>query len=179
MENKNLTNGFHLCNIKKNQINDAEFMQEVESKDNKINQEVMDVIKNKGKVYGFKKDKKLKAIFIFEKVKNEKKATLKLSKKIYIDEINEEMQKQLEQILISYISQYVALEEISKIIFEDKEIVPELIKVGKFRITLGTLILLLSTIIGIAFFNKSWYIFMGAGIAIDAIYGAVVKTKSK
>lgn len=177
MENKNLIKEFHLCNVRKKQINNYEFIKEIKAKDSRIIQEVIDVIENKGKVYGFEKNKKLKAIFLFEKVKNEKKKTLKLSKKILLDDIDKEMEQQFENILISNFVQYVALEDISKVIFENQEIVPEVVKVGKFGIALSSLIVILSTIIGTVFFNDYWYIFFGAGIAIGTICGAVIKKK--
>lgn len=177
MDNKNLIKGFHICNIRKNKINDSEFVEDIKTKDSKITQEVMDVIENKGKVYGVKKDQKLKAIFLFERVENEKKKTLKLSKKIFVDEINKEMEQQIENKLLERMAQDVALEEVSKVIFEDKEIVPEEVKIGKTSIALSSFIFILSIIIGMVFFYDHWYICMGAGIAIGAICGAVIKKR--
>lgn len=179
MAKNDLTKGFHLCDIGKKKINKEEFVEEIKAKDAKIAEEVINVLSNKGEVCGFKKDKKLKAIYLFEREKEEKKVILKLSKKIMVDEISEEMEKELDDVLLTNFIEVVALEEISKVVFEDKEIVPKTVKVGKFNIAIGSLSLAIGTIIGVLFLGDDWYIGVMLGISIGAMFGAIISSPSE
>lgn len=133
----------------------------------------MKILENKGLMFGLKKDKKLKAIYLFDSRKENNNRILIFTEKILLDEINEEVEKEFEKVINQEFVELVSLEDYSKVEWGDEEIVPKTVKVGKYVVPLGTLFFIIGVIIGIIF--DDIFIGMCLGIGLGASSAMIVR----
>lgn len=141
--------GYSLCNISKGTLKKEKFFDEIKNKDSKIQEKLEKTLKNKGLAFGLKKDKKLKAVYLFEATTEEKKNILRFTEKILLEEITNEIQEKIEKDLITEFAELVSLEDYAKVEWDDNIIIPKTVKVGKYNVPLGSLMFLLGIIFGI------------------------------
>ena len=83
--------GYSVCTITKGTLKKGEFFEEIEVKEPKIKEKAIEIVENKGIIYGLKKDKKLKAIYLFNSKHEDDGEVLLFIEKILLDEISEEV----------------------------------------------------------------------------------------
>lgn len=167
--------GYSVCDISKGTLKKEEFFNEIENRDSNIREKLESVLQNKGLVFGLKKDKKLKAVYIFESANEDKKKILRFTEKILLDEIDNEIQEKFEKDLINEFKELVSLEEYAKVEWNENVIVPKTLKVGKHSVPIGSLIFLLFIIFGIIIDDVA--IGMCMGLAFGCGYAIIVKRK--
>jgi hypothetical protein len=179
MKKESLNKDYRLCDVSKNKANQIEFIKELKEKDSKVVEKIIAILDNHGLVYGFKKDIILKAIYLFKKEKDDEKYILKLEESIMTDEITDEMKDELERQLLEELSEYVAFEDYSKVVFNNKEVVPKTVRIGKTNVALGGLIFALGTIIGILFMGDSWYLGVCIGLFLGSGCSEIIKKRKR
>lgn len=165
--------GYSVCDISKGTLKKEEFFQEIEVKEPKIKEKAIQILENKGVMYGLKKDKKLKAIYLFDSRVENNNRILIFTEKILLDEINEEVEKEFEKAINQELIELVSLEDYKKVEWGDEEIVPKTVKVGKYAVPLGTLFFIIGVIIGIIF--DDIFIGMCLGIGLGASSAMIVR----
>jgi len=166
---------YSVCTVSKSNLKKEEFFDEILSIDTTIKEKIQNVLSNHGLIYGLKKDKKLKAIYMFESYVEDKKRILKFTEKILLNEINKEVQEEFEKLIKDELSEFVSLEDYSKIEWGDNVIVPKMVKVGKYNIPLGSLMFFVGIIFGIVTNDLT----MGICIGICLGCGSAVIMKRK
>lgn len=165
--------GYSVCDITKGTLKKEGFFEEIENKEPKIKEKVEKILEDKGVMFGLKKDKKLKAIYLFDsKVENDGRILI-FSEKILLDEINEEIVKEFEKVLNQELIELVSLEDYKKVEWGDDEIVPKTVKLGKYAISLGTVFFVVGITIGIIF--DDIFIGMCLGIGLGASSAMIVR----
>ena len=167
---------FTVCDISKGTLKKEDFFEEIEVKEPKIKEKAMKIIEDKGVMFGLKKDKKLKAIYLFDSKMEKDNRVLMFTEKILLDEINEEVEKEFEKAINQEFIELVSLGDYSKVEWGDKDIVPKTIKVGKYAISLGTLFFIIGVIIGIIFDDIFIGICLGIGLGASS---AMIVRKGK
>jgi len=165
--------GYSVCDISKGTLKKEDFFEEIEVKEPKIKEKAMKIIENKGVMFGLKKDKKLKAIYLFDSKVEKDNRVLMFTEKILLDEINEEVEKEFEKVLNQEFIELVSLEDYSKVEWGDEEIVPRTVKVGKYAISLGALFFAIGVAIGIIF--DDIFIGMCLGIGLGGSSAMIVR----
>lgn len=169
--------GYKICKINKKSLNKAELFSELENKEPKIKEIIENVILNeKGIVYGLKKGNILKAVYVFlgKEIENNEKI-LTFSKNVSTDEISEEVSNEFEKTILEELKECVSFEEYKKVEWNDQEIVPQTIKIGKYNVSAGIIGFFAGILIG-AILLDSFVLGLGLGI-IFASSGAIIKKK--
>lgn len=166
---------YSVCNVSKSILKKDEFFEDILSRDTMIKEKIQNILSNNGIIYGLKKDKKLKAVYLFESITEDKKHILRFTEKIILDEISKEIQEEFEKCIIEELSEFVSLEDYSKIEWGDNIIVPKMVKVGKYNLPLGSLMF----VVGVAFGLFTNDLFFGIMIGIVLGCGSAVIVKRK
>ena len=164
--------GYDICNVTKRKIEKEEFLSEIQIKDSKIKEKIINVLENKGCVYGLKKKGIFKAIYIFDNKKVDNKKVLKFNKSLYVEEARDK-KEQFEKAIIEELKEKVTMEEVSKVDWGDIEIEPN--KIAGFSGLTFSVCISLGIIYGMLFDNLALGI--SFGVAIGLCFGAVVKSK--
>lgn len=167
--------GYSIFDISKGTLKKEDFFDEIKNKDSKIKEKIEKILQNKGLAVGLKKDKKLKAVYLFEAVEEDNKKILRFTEKIILEEITNEIQEKFEKDLITEFTELVSLEDYAKVEWDDNTIVPKTVKVGKYNIPLGSLMFLLGTIFGILIDDLT----MGICIGLCLGCGSAIIVKRK
>lgn len=167
--------GYSVCSISKGTLKKEDFFDEIKNKDLNVKEKIQNILSNHGIIYGLKKDKKLKAVYLFESITEDKKRILKFTEKILLEEINKEIQEEFEKDITEELSEFVSLEEYSKIVWDENVIVPKMVKVGKYNLPLGSLMFVVGVIFGILTDDLA----MGMCIGICLGCGSAVIMKKK
>ena len=117
--------GYAVCTITRGTLKKGEFFEEIEVKEPKIKEKALKIVENKGIIYGLKKDKKLKAIYLFDSKSEDDGKVLLFIEKILLDEINEEVEKEFEKALNQEMIELVSLEDYKRVEWGEDEIVPK------------------------------------------------------
>ncbi len=165
--------GYKVCSI--NNLKNVDLFEEIELKSPNIKENIKRVIEGKGIIYALKKNKKLKSIYLFESIKEEKNRLLRFIEKVSVDEISEEIEQELEKNIYEEFTELVTFEDYDKIEWNDKEIIPKMVKIGKFNITLGGLCLFLGITVGIIIDDLIWGTTIG--IIAGSAVGSIVRNK--
>jgi len=168
--------GYSVCNASKNMLKKDELFEDILTRDKKIKEKIQNILSDNGMIYGLKKDKKIKAVYLFESTFEDKKHILKFTEKIILDEINKEIQEKFEECIISELSEFVSLEEYSKIEWGDNIIVPKKVKIGKYSIALGSFMVIIGTIFG--FLINDLVLGVCIGTILGYSIGAIVEEKN-
>jgi len=165
--------GYSVCTITKGTLKKGEFFEEIEVKEPKIKEKALEIVENKGIIYGLKKDKKLKAIYLFDSKSEDDGKVLLFIDKILLDEISEEVEKEFEKALNQEMIELVSLEDYKRVEWGEDEIVPKKVKVGKYMVSLGSIFFMVGMVIGIIF--DDFFIGMCLGIGLGGTSAMIVR----
>lgn len=145
---------------------------ELETKDSDIKKNIKDVIENGGFVFALDKKKVLKTVYLFKLVNEENNKILIFDKKLVLVEITEQVIKEFEEDMTTLLGEEVFGEEISKVLWEDKEIEPSTVKIGKWEIPLLCIWIMVGIIFWMLFDDFIWFVIY---LCIGISSGYVVK----
>ncbi|MBQ3510858.1 MAG: hypothetical protein IJA30_01020 [Bacilli bacterium] len=131
---------------------------ELEIKDSDIKNEIKSVIENGGTVFALEKKKIFKAVYLFKLVNDSDDKYLSFAKKIVLDEIIEDAIKEFEDDMTTLLGEAVAGEEVSKVIWGEKEIELSKIKIGKLEIPLSIIWMLMGILFWLLFDDFMWFV---------------------
>lgn len=131
---------------------------ELEIKDSDIKNEIKSVIENGGTVFALEKKKIFKAVYLFKLVNDSDDKYLSFDKKIVLDEIIEDAIKEFEDDMTTLLGEAVAGEEVSKVIWGEKEIELSKIKIGKLEIPLSIIWMLMGILFWLLFDDFMWFV---------------------
>lgn len=124
---------------------------ELVDKESNIKNEIKEVLENGGTVFALAKKKVFKTVYLFKLVDSKKEKYLEFYKKIILDELTNDAIKEFEDDMTTLLGEAVAGDEVSKVIWGDKEIELSKVKIGKLEIPLSIIWML----VGVAF----WFLF--------------------
>ena len=130
--------GYELCGISERRLKKGDFFLEIEEREPKIKELIREFITDKGVVYCFYKDKKLKAVYLFKQNMEEKNKILNLFKFICVDEITGDIKQTFDNLIIAVLSEEVALGAVKRVELYDKEIVSKMVKIDNYELPLGS-----------------------------------------
>lgn len=156
--------GYGICNVTKKKIEKEDFLSELQKVDSNIKAEILEVLESQGYVYGLKKKKVLKAVYLFDNKQEENKKVLVFNKSICSEEIKDII-KEFENVLITELKGKVVIEEFSKVIWNDIEILPRNIRNGKFSMLAFSLCFFLGFLFGIGTDN------LLIGLSLSLLFG--------
>ena len=131
---------------------------ELEIKDSDIKNEIKSVIENGGTVFALEKKKIFKAVYLFKLVNDSDDKYLSFDKKIVLDEIIEDAIKEFEDDMTTLLGEAVAGEEVSKVVWGEKEIELSKIKIGKLEIPLSIIWMLMGILFWLLFDDFMWFV---------------------
>lgn len=131
---------------------------ELEEKDVNIKKDIKGVLENGGTVFALDKKKVLKTVYLFKLVTEDKEKTLVFDKKVVLDEITEDVIKEFEDDMTTLLGETVSGEEITKVVWEDKEIEPSKVKIGKWEIPLSFIWIMVGIIFWMLFDDFIWFV---------------------
>lgn len=131
---------------------------ELEIKDSDIKNEIKSVIENEGTVFALEKKKIFKAVYLFKLVNDSDDKYLSFDKKIVLDEIIEDAIKEFEDDMTTLLGEAVAGEEVSKVVWGEKEIELSKIKIGKLEIPLSIIWMLMGILFWLLFDDFMWFV---------------------
>lgn len=169
--------GYSIFDISKGTLKKEDFFDEIKNKDSKIKEKIEKILQNKGLAWGLKKDKKLKAVYLFEAVEEDNKKILRFTEKIILEEITNEIQEKFEKDLITEFTELVSLEDYAKVEWDGNTIIPKTVKVGKYNIPLGSLMFLICIIFGILMDDLVLGICVGS--VLGCSFAVIVKKNDK
>lgn len=173
--------GYDICEVTKRKIEKKNFLDEMKVIQPAIKEELLQVLENKGIIYGLKKKNILKAVYLFEekteedKEKEEEKNILVFRAAYHTEDTADKMEE-LEKAITGELKEKICLEEYAGVEWNDIEIKPRTISGNGFSGGLFSLFLCLGVMFGVIFDNIS----MGMlyGIAMGLCFGTVVTKKS-
>lgn len=142
-----------------------------------IKNSVEKVLKNDGVIFGLYKKKVLVSVYLFEHVTEGDEEILRLYDHVTLEEANECVDE-FEEDMVVLLGDTVAdsSSRINRAYWKDKEIEPEIIKVGKLEISTSLIWILIGIIFWIIFDS---FIFFIIYLCLSVSSGYVVKTTEK
>lgn len=131
---------------------------ELEEKDSDIKKKIKQVIEDGGTVFSLDKKKTFKAIYLFKLSSNDKEKYLTFEDKVIMDELTDDVIKEFEEDMTTLLGEAVAGDEISKVIWGDKEIELSKVKIGKLEVPLSIIWMLVGIIFWILFDDFMWFV---------------------
>lgn len=131
---------------------------ELEEKDANIKKDIKEVLENGGTVFALDKKKVLKTVYLFKLVTKDKEKILVFDKKVVLDEMTEDAIKEFEDDMTTLLGETVSGEEITKVVWEDKEIEPSKVKIGKWEIPLSFIWISVGVIFWMLFDDFIWFV---------------------
>ena len=165
--------GYDVCNVTNRKLEKKDFLCELEQKDSKIKNKILECIATNGFVVGLRKKNNLKVVYIFNLEAETK--VLKFSEMLKTDEVEEKSIEDFEKAIIEELKEGLIFEKYKKVDWNDIEIVPNEGK-GFSSLTFSTCIAL-GLLYGVAFHNIGLGLLFG--MAIGLCFGAIVKKKDK
>lgn len=95
-----IIDGYEMKAISKSRLKKEELFEEIKELDKDIIEECRKVLENNGRIATYEKDKKIKAMYIFEEEKKDDEKVLNNTKTLYTDELSEELRERLDKRLI-------------------------------------------------------------------------------
>ncbi len=164
--------GHKICTITKKNIEKENYINDLQKIDNNVKEEIINVLENKGYIYGLEKMNSLKAVYIFDNIRDNKKKVVVFNKLLYVEDAKDKM-NEFEKIIIEELKELVNWGECSKVIWNDIEIEPN--NMNTFSFPTFSMCILLGLLYGIIFDNLG--IGLLFGVSIGSCFGAVVKRK--
>ena len=170
MKNKN--HGYNICNVTNKTMKKEDSIKELEKIETNIKAEIINILENKGYVYGLMDKDTLKAVYLFENTKSENKNILVFKTSLCTDDVKDKIE-QFEKIVLEELKEIVNFGICSKVIWNDIEIEPNTI--NGFSGFNFSICIFLGILYGIIFDNIA--VGLPLGVAIGLCFGAVVKKK--
>ena len=129
----------------------------LEEKDSNVKRYIEEVLNNGGFVYALGKKKVLKCVYIFKLVAEENDKILVFDKSVVLEEVTnciEKFEKDIPEILGE---ELIDKQEIKKVVWGEKEIQVEKIKIGKYEIPVTILWLLVGIMLWWITENFIWF----------------------
>ncbi len=131
---------------------------ELEKNESDIKNEIKDVLENGGAVFALAKKKVFKTVYLFKLVDSKEEKYLEFYKKLILDELTDDAIKEFEDDMTTLLGETVAGEEVSKVIWGDKEIELSKVKIGKLEIPLSIIWMLVGVAFWILFDDFMWFV---------------------
>lgn len=163
--------GYNICVLTIKKLAKEELFKELVTQDKKIIDEIKDVLENKGYVIGLKKQKSLKAIYVFNFDSEEK--SYNFCKNVILEEVSSDAILQFESAIKEELREKVCLGTIAKVNWEDIIIEPK--QFTSFSASAFSVCISLGLLYGVIFDNIA--IGLIFGMAIGLSIGAVIKKK--
>ncbi len=164
--------GYRVCNITKKSMEKENYINELQEIDSNIKEDIINVLENKGYIYGLEANNLVKAVYLFDCTKNDNKKIIVFNKSLYTEDTKNKIDE-FEKIIIEELKELVNWGECSKIIWNDIEIEPN--NTNGFSIPTFSICTSIGLLYGIVFNNLA--IGLLFGVAIGSCFGAVVKRK--
>lgn len=173
-EKVNVRRDYNLSSISKKGLK-KEHIKEIMD-DNKSAKKLFDEVAEKEvEMYVFKKKKSIKAIYIFDEIKEDKEKVLKINKVLYTKDVTKEEKDEMKEIIINELKETIGISHNIRVDWGDTEIVPQTIEIGgKYNIPLGITLFVAGIIISTL---TEELIFSIIGFIIALTSGAVVRKK--
>ena len=110
--------GYTICRVSKRDMKKEEFFEDFEKS---IKEEILKTFDKKGFVYGFKKGKILKAVYLFDSNQIEDEVSVTFNKSYYSKDV-ENIKEDFDNAFLEAMKEKLVLDEFSKIIWKDNEI---------------------------------------------------------
>ena len=88
--------GYTFCSIKKSDLGKKEFLSDIEKIEPKIKEKITKILNNGGKIYGLKKRRKLKVVYLFDAVEQNEQKGLVFEQSIYTENVKDAKIKECE-----------------------------------------------------------------------------------
>ena len=148
--------------------------------DGKVVKEIEETLENKGFVFalGKKIDKKkiIKGVYIFKLESKDDEKVLIFDKKVFAEEIREEVIFEFEDAIDSVLGSAVSEKHVNKAVFGEKEFEIKKVKIGKYEVSTTLLWLIWGLITWILTDDVLWFCL---GIVFGTSMGYVVKVNGK
>lgn len=173
--------GYEVLEITKKTIEKKKWsLEELENIDSEIIKKIEEVLESKGFVFAFgkkiNKRRVIKGIYIFKLVTNEDGKILIFDKKMFVEDISEEIIFEFEDALDSVLGSAVSEKQVHKVIFGEKEFEIKKIKIGKYEVSSTLLWIIWGIVTWILTKNVMW---LCLGVVFGSTLGYVVKVNGK
>ena len=115
-----IIDGYEMNLVGKLRLKKEELFEEVKKKDKDIIEKCKKALENDGVIYSYEKDKKIKALYVFEKEKKEDGKVLVNKETIYTKEIDDKLKVRLDDRIKEELKEKIALLEYKKIYINDE-----------------------------------------------------------
>ena len=115
-----IIDGYEMNLVGKLRLKKEELFEEVKKKDKDIIEKCRQVLENGGNIYSYEKDKKIKALYLFEKEKRDNEKVLVNKKNIYTKEIDDKLKVKLDERIKEELKEKISLLEYKKIYINDE-----------------------------------------------------------
>ena len=158
--------------ILKKRTLDGKIFCELVKVDSSIVRETEYALENKDIVFAYKEKDILKIIYLFETVQSENGKILVFKKAVHTPDVSEEDLNKIENNIYEDLGANVAMNELQRVEWSDKEIVP---KIGKYEI--GTTVLILISTLAISAFTDEIVLPISIGILLVLTCGYTIYKK--
>jgi len=162
--------GYNICRVSRREMKKDKVFEELEIS---IKEEIMKTLEKKGYVYGFKKGKVLKVVYLFDSNQIEGEVNLIFTKSYYSKDV-ENRKEDFDNAFLEAIKDKLILEEFSKITWKDSEIQVENKEENKVVIAIP-ICMVLGMGLGLIFNN----LLLGTviGLIIGTLFGTTINIK--
>ena len=115
-----IIDGYEMNLVGKLRLKKEELFEEVKKKDKDIIEKCKKVLENGGNIYSFEKDKKIKALYVFEEEKRDNEKVLVNKATIYTKEIDDKLKVKLDECIKEELKAKISLLEYKKIYINDE-----------------------------------------------------------
>ena len=143
--------------------------------DSSIVRETEYALENKDIVFAYKEKDILKIIYLFETVQSENGKILVFKKAVHTPDVSEEDLIKIESNICQDLGADIAMDEIQRVEWNDKEIVPTKVKIGKYE--LGTAALIFISALVISVFSDEIALPISVGILLALTCGYTIRKK--
>ena len=154
---------------------DSKIFCELVKVDSSIVRETEYALENKDIVFAYKEKDILKIIYLFETVQSENGKILVFKKAVHTPDVSEEDLIKIESNICQDLGADIAMDEIQRVEWNDKEIVPTKVKIGKYE--LGTAALIFISALVISVFSDEIALPISVGILLDLTCGYTIRKK--
>lgn len=173
----NYLKGYKPVDLNKGDFKHIEKFSDIEGKDDKIVNEIRELLHNKKdncEVYALidKKEKKYKSIYFFKSEENENNKILRFYKSVSLDDVSKETIKTFEDVIFESLKEVVSIDERwKKVIWGDNVIEPHMIRIGSINLSASVFGILLGVLLYVITGEFFWFML---GLCIGFGSGAVV-----
>lgn len=161
--------------ILKKRTLDGKIFCELVKVDSSIVRETEYALENKDIVFAYKEKDILKIIYLFETVQSENEKILVFKKAVHTPDVSEEDLNKIENNICEDLGADIAMNELQRVEWGDKEIVPTRVKIGKYEI--GTTALILISTLAISVFTDEIVLPISIGILLVLTCGYTIYKK--